>query len=801
MTDAAIGKAKGESLVLPSYISLAVIGLVLGVVMREIRFDDPFITYRFASNLARGLGFVFNPSAAENALITTAPLYALLLAVPGALGLDIPTVSYVIGVLSLIAASWAVYRLGQLRGYASVGFVAALFLLIFPLMWLTMGFETPLFIAAALWAFVCVERRRVVYAGVLGGICLGLRGDGVIVVGLLVISTWLLNVKRHPVTSYKLPSSFKAPLKLIVITLLVYAPLALFLTAQFGSPIPTTLQTKSAQAIAGLTGFYPETTYPEGALLLIQAFLQQSALFVFVMITLGLGVYRFIQLSVAVARAHGWRWVQHVPFVLPVAWAVLHFCGYTLIGVAPYVWYYAPMLPGLVCLMALGVDWVGAQFPRRGIADQVLTTLVVLPLLIGDLNIIRVLQGAAPPDPSQMASKLLPETKVNIYQHVGEWLNANAPANATIGVTELGVMGYFAQRQVNDFLGLTQPSQLSAIRRGDFVGGLMRTQPDYVALTNVNSLYDANPQEDEWFRAIYTPVATLEDARFWGAPMTIWQRATLPITPIITLDERPHDLGDGWQVTGIAASSREVVSGTPLIVSMRLKAGLPKGNRELRVQPIHILRGEGLPVLSRLIATDAFRPGEEAWYDFPIVPPDDLLEGAYDISVRWADSELQALAGRIKASPEAHQSAYAQVAPLSGGVAVELLTQPITGCIGATTPITVHWLGGDPLDRDYSAFVHLRDDAGETVAQHDGPPRDGSYPTSVWSKGEVIPDTHSVEIPASVAPGNYDVVVGLYDPANDNARMPVDESPFRTVDGAVKIGSIAVASCAPMSTP
>ena len=43
--------------------------------------------------------------------------------------------------------------------------------------------------------------------------------------------------------------------------------------AQFGTPLPSTLQTKSAQAVSGLTGFYPNTGYVEGALLLARAYL------------------------------------------------------------------------------------------------------------------------------------------------------------------------------------------------------------------------------------------------------------------------------------------------------------------------------------------------------------------------------------------------------------------------------------------------------------------------------------------------------------------------------------------------
>lgn len=773
---------------LAALLLLVAIGLLLGALSRNIRFDDPFITYRFAANLARGLGFTFNPGAAENALITTAPLYALLLALPAALGMDIPTVGHALGVGGLIGAACALYIMGRQHREDALGFAAGLMCLTFPLLWLTVGFETPLFIAAALWSFVCVDARKPALAGLLAGIGIGLRGDGTIVAGLCALFALKLN-NRHSLLETIRPAA-----ALLTAAVLAYAPLAVFLIAQFGSPIPATLQVKSAQGASGLTGFYPGTTFAEGALLLIQAYLQQSALFILIPILAGLGAYRAVWLGIEAAHKHGLSWLRELPFGMPIAWAILHFIGYSLLGVAPYGWYYAPIIPGLAGLVAIGIAWVASTttHPRR--TAQALVALAVIPLLIGDVNIIRVLQGVTPPDPSEVASKALPETKVEIYERVGRWLKANTPSGATIGVTELGVMSYYADRPADDFLGLTQPSRSSAIRRGDFIGGLLRTQPDYLALTHFNALYDANPQADDWFRAIYTPVATFSDARFWGSPMTVWRRVVAPITPALMIAEGAYDLGQGWQVTGIAVSAREVVTTTPLIVSVRLKAGSPMGKRELRVQPIVVQRGDGLPVRSRVIHTDLFYPGEEAWYDFPIMPYPDARKGAYDISVRWLDGETEVIAGRIKVPLGETPSEDARVMPLSGGLGVELLDRLPEACIGAITTITVHWRGGNPLATDYSAFVHLRDAAGNVVAQHDGQPRNGSYPTSVWSLGEVIPDGHAVAIPEGIVAGTYVIAVGLYDP-HTGERLRVDESPARTPDGAVRIGEIALRRC------
>jgi hypothetical protein len=755
----------------------AAIGVGLGLLMAGLRFDDPFITYRFADHLARGLGFTFNPGAPDQALITTAPLYALLLGALAAAGLDIPTASYGLSMLGLIATAWALTAIGKRHGLTGHGFLAGLVFVAFPLAWLTVGFETPLFMALSTWALFFAESERPAWAGALAGLGLGLRGDGAIVLGIV-----LLRALRFGEAGWR--ARLRPALVALATASATYGPLAIFLTAQFGSPIPTTLQTKSAQAIAGLTGFYAGTRFLEGALLLVRAYLEQEAIFLFVPLAVGLGTFSVIRRSVVAARAQGWRWPAAVPFLLPIAWAVLHLAGYTLLGVAPYAWYYAPMLPGLAALIALGVyKW------------QTLP-LILLPLISADLSMIEIVRGGVPPPPAEVRSKVLPETKVDIYERAGRWLNANTPATATLGVTELGVMSYYAQRTTYDFLGLTLPSQLPAIRRGDFVGGLLRLQPDYLALTGVNALYDANPQQDDWFNALYAPVARLEDARFWGSPITIWQRVRPPIRPDVLLDQDIHELGDGWQVTGVAVSAREVITTVPLIISVRLKAGSPLGQRELRVQPIATQRGDGLPVRSRIIHTNQFYAGEEAWYDFPLLPYPDARKGAYDISIRWLDGDREVIAGRIKVPLGAQADPGTSWLPLSAGFGAARLPRPLVGCPGETVAITVTWRASGPLDADYVVFLHLRDQDERVVAQADGPPRNGSYPPTVWSAGEVIPDPRLLVLPDALRPGSYAVVVGLYHPQT-GARWPVEDSPARTPDGGLRIGALRVGQCGP----
>jgi len=64
---------------------------------------------------------------------------------------------------------------------------------------------------------------------------------------------------------------------------------------------------------------------------------------------------------------------------------------------------------------------------------------------------------------------------------------------------------------------------------------------------------------------------------------------------------------------------------------------------------------------------------------------------------------------------------------------------------------------------DYQVFVHLLGAGPEPVAQGDGPPLVGDYPTTMWAPGEVIADPHPVAIPADLPPGRYRLLVGMYD--------------------------------------
>jgi hypothetical protein len=121
-------------------------------------------------------------------------------------------------------------------------------------------------------------------------------------------------------------------------------------------------------------------------------------------------------------------------------------------------------------------------------------------------------------------------------------------------------------------------------------------------------------------------------------------------------------------------------------------------------------------------------------------------------------------------------------------------TQSASGAAPALD-VTLYWQATSKLPADYTVFVHVLDSRGERVAQGDGPPVDGRYPSSAWQPGQIVVDNHRIPLPAGVNPAApldaLRVVVGLYTP-RDGARLPVtDARGVRMPDDQIVLTSAA----------
>lgn len=91
--------------------------------------------------------------------------------------------------------------------------------------------------------------------------------------------------------------------------------------------------------------------------------------------------------------------------------------------------------------------------------------------------------------------------------------------------------------------------------------------------------------------------------------------------------------------------------------------------------------------------------------------------------------------------------------------------------------LTLYWQAAEtPPTADWTVFVHLVDGAGTLLAQGDGLPRAGDFPTSWWPAGVLVPDTHRLPTDMDCAAlAGTRLRIGLYNPATAD-RLPVSDA-------------------------
>jgi hypothetical protein len=97
--------------------------------------------------------------------------------------------------------------------------------------------------------------------------------------------------------------------------------------------------------------------------------------------------------------------------------------------------------------------------------------------------------------------------------------------------------------------------------------------------------------------------------------------------------------------------------------------------------------------------------------------------------------------------------------------------------------LTLYWRAQVLPAARYTVFIHALDAGGDVVAQFDGPPVHGLYPSDAWWPGQMIADEHRLVLPGSAET----LSLGLYDPAS-MARLPVTDGGGQAVpEDAIRI--------------
>ena len=77
--------------------------------------------------------------------------------------------------------------------------------------------------------------------------------------------------------------------------------------------------------------------------------------------------------------------------------------------------------------------------------------------------------------------------------------------------------------------------------------------------------------------------------------------------------------------------------------------------------------------------------------------------------------------------------------------------------------VRLRWRAEAPMPVDYTFFLHLSDASGHIVAQYDGQPTHGLYPTSAWVTDDTLVEDYEVPLPLTIQAGRYRLTAGVYD--------------------------------------
>jgi hypothetical protein len=240
----------------------------------------------------------------------------------------------------------------------------------------------------------------------------------------------------------------------------IILPWFYFAWVYFGSPLPATLAAKQHQGAMAIS-----QRFAPGLLSIVGWYASHWQYYV----EAALAMVGLVSILI-------WnrRWL------LILTWTVLYFAAYSLLGVTRYFWYYAPLVPGFVVLVGLGIgkthQWL--QRSSKSLAPgSLLTSLICLTVLI-----MALLQGS---DLLMMRKNM--DTRFRIYRAVGEWLQASASPDAKVGALEVGIIGFYAKRPMVDFAGLIQPDVANQLMvdttyQDAAVWASEVYQPDYLVL-------------------------------------------------------------------------------------------------------------------------------------------------------------------------------------------------------------------------------------------------------------------------------------------------------------------------------
>lgn len=175
-------------------------------------------------------------------------------------------------------------------------------------------------------------------------------------------------------------------------------------------------------------------------------------------------------------------------------------------------------------------------------------------------------------------------------------------------------------------------------------------------------------------------------------------------------------------------------------------------------------------------ATALWAPGERYRTITHVFIPPAVAGGATPILAVSADGS--AVVGVVDVDVERSFAlpADAQAVDYRLGDAIRLIAFAVEGdAAGGTLRLVLYWRAEATVETPYMVFVHLIGPDGQIHAQVDAWPQEWRHPTNHWLPGEVVADGYHLELPSWAPPGEYRLLVGMYD-LTTMVRLPVTDA-------------------------
>jgi len=267
------------------------------------------------------------------------------------------------------------------------------------------------------------------------------------------------------------------------------------------------------------------------------------------------------------------------------------------------------------------------------------------------------------------------------------------------------------------------------------------------------------------------------------------ERATVPPRPADLPIQRRLDLPTDIDVTllGVNLETKAIRQGEPVRLTLFWQADrVPEARPVIRLRLGEHILYEGMPVHGTY-PFDRWAAGEVVADRYALRTDAEILPGAHLLELMLVETDGTLRLGPVTLGEVIVEATERVFTPppmdhslgVPLGDAVELLgydLKPERPSPGERAILTLYWRALRQMEKNYTVFVHLLEPAKGVIAQHDGMPVDGTYPTSLWVPGEVVADPHPLDLPEGLSPGTYTLEVGMY-LLETGTRLPVPGSP------------------------